>query len=303
MAFMMRTRIMPTSVDRLVIAGGKIALELEEGTRLSRPEADLEKMLRAEIEPPLEGLAFPDGIKFGPICRDPYVMFVHQAPPQIRSLRWIANDSPSNFGEGVTYRTVRLGFPYVITLVLFYRSGDRLSLTKYNELYFSNRPLRSLDDQLCFPALLNVSRVREGDRFRAWVCSERLKFPPEANWVQQLEALIEHTWNGSFNRSSEHHEGASFYSDAEGLHPDLHPVERWQKATAEKVMFALSVDWRPVPMLLGELIEQIIKENVERSAGPLRGPRIMPRRRELAARFINYTQTHPAEAKEAEVVT
>src|SRR5437660_9301307 len=96
--------------DQLSIENGKVVLITEEGQRVERPEAQLVEMLRREFVPPLNERALPDGVKF---CewRPPLLLLVHQQPPHVRQCRWIADDSPSEYGPGTKYRKVRLSIP------------------------------------------------------------------------------------------------------------------------------------------------------------------------------------------------
>ena len=87
----------------------------------------------------------------------------------MRQLRWIANDSPAPFGEGATYRKVRLSVPYAITFAVYQQQGEGLFLGASNELYFRNEPLRGRGDRLGYPALLNVSKIVLPLRERAWI--------------------------------------------------------------------------------------------------------------------------------------
>jgi hypothetical protein len=267
--------------DQLTLQNGKVLLTTEEGQLLERPEADLVAMLRGEFLPPLGETSLPDGVKFYE-WRPPLLLVVHQFPPHVRQFRWIAPDSPQEFGPGTVYRKVRLSIPYAITFALYHQQNNRLFLAGDNELYFRNEPLHCRSDCLGYPALLNVSRIKTNKRERAWICTQYLRWPPTADWTGQLEALLEHTWNGGFNLSSEHHEGASWYGASRGVHRDLHPVERWEKASAANDAFALTVPWKPVPLTVGEIMESLFEEH----GLPNRGRRKKPPG--LASRFMTY---------------
>jgi hypothetical protein len=271
-----------------LIENGKAILTTEEGRTMERTEAQLLDMIRREVLPPTNGVALPDGVKF-PEWRPPHFLVVHQLPPHVRQFRWIANDSPKRFGPGVTYRKVRLSIPYCITFALFMEHGGNLCMVGNNELYFRNEPLRSKSDQLCYPALLNISRINTPRRQRAWVCTQYLRHTKGSDWTGQFSALLDHTWNGGFKFSSEHYEGASWYGESKGVHPALHPVEKWEAATAADEAFALHVNWKPVPMTVGELIECIFEENRQaQHPGGLAAPPATNKPAGLASRFINY---------------
>ena len=51
----------------------------------------------------------------------------------------------------------------------------RLTLTLANEAFFRSGPIRSPDDELCFPALLNCSLFNPpADHPLAWICTQHL---------------------------------------------------------------------------------------------------------------------------------
>jgi hypothetical protein len=265
--------------DQLTVHQGQVVLRTEEGRELKRSEAQLVDMLRAELVPPLSACALPDGVKFFD-WRPPLLVVVHQAPPHVRQLRWIAADSPAQFGDGVVYRKVRLSLPYSITFAVYQQQGEGLVLTHNNELYFRNEPLRSRDDRLGYPALLNLSRVVTPLREKAWVCTQYLDYDDAAGWVEQLQALLEHVWSGGFNLSSEHHEGASWFGLSKDIHPDLQSVEAWEDASLVNDAFALGVTWRPVPLSVAEVMDCIFEEG---HSGPGNRP-------DLPGRFLNFAQ-------------
>lgn len=273
--------------DRLSIEEGKVTLTTEEGCLLERPEAVLGEMFRRDFVPPINGAALPDGVKFV-YWRAPLLLLIHQLPPHVRLLRWITDDSPADYGPGTQYRNVRLSIPYAITTAMYFHHGNRLCLADSNELYFRNEPLRSEEDRLGFPALLNISCIPAPRRMRSWICTQHLRRPPSADWCRQLQLLIDHTWNGAFNRSSERHEGKSMWGCSEGIHADLHPVSRWEAATERNEAWALGVNWKPVPMCLRELVDEMFREQSAaahfcRSARPESAE-------SLIARFLNFAQ-------------
>jgi hypothetical protein len=256
--------------DRIVIENGTVLLETEEGKRLECPEARVAELLRKEAEPPLGGRLLPDGIKLTE-WRPPFFLVVHQYPAQVRLVRWIANNSPIHYGPGTEYRPVLLSLPYAITFAMFALRGSHLVLGSYNELYFSNQPLeRETDKILGYPPLLNVSRIPAPRRERSWICTQHLRHAPGSDWTAQLDGLLHHMWNGGFNLSSEHHEGASWYSLSREVRPAVHPVEKWEEASRKDKSFGQRVAWKPVPMSVRELVDSFFAEHL--AAGAMPGP-------------------------------
>jgi hypothetical protein len=277
--------------DKLLIQNGKIQLSTDEGNQVTLPDSKLVDMVRHEVEPPVNGVALPDGVKFLE-WQPPLLCVVHQRPAHVQRLRWIADDSPVPFGPGTKFQVRRLSMPYAVTFAVYCEHGGRLALTGYNELYFRNEPLRTREDRLGYPALLNVSRIDTPTRGRAWICTQYLQSDPGSSWDAQLAALLNHTWNGAFNLSSEHHEGASWFGASEGIHPQLHPVERWEEATAENEAFALSVPWHTAPLNVGELLRAMLDEcRAGMNARPMRRrTRGTSKASDLASRFVRFVQ-------------
>lgn len=280
--------------DKILVADGQLELTTDEGRTLTMPEERLVQMLRAEIEPPTGEVALPDGVKFIQ-WQAPFMCVVHQLPAHVRQLRWITDDSPVPYGPGTKFKTRRLSLPYAITFAIYYRRRTRLGLMGYNELYFRNEPLKTKHDRLGFAALLNVSRINTRRRPRAWICTQHLRCPPDAQWDAQLAALLDHTWNGAFNLSSEHHEGASWYGESQGIHPDLHPVQNWEKATSKNDAFALTVPWKPAPLTVGQLIEAMLTECAEKAGRHQPAARAKNARSiGLATRLVSFAQNAQA---------
>jgi hypothetical protein len=274
--------------DQLVIQNGQVTVVTDEGRTVQRDEKTLADMLRQEFVPPLGEAALPDGVKFVE-WRPPFLLVVHQLPATVRRLRWIAADSPAKFGPDTRYRPVRISLPYAITFSVYYQRREALTLTGCNELYFRNAPLRSRTDGLCYPALLNVSAIPTPTRVRSWICTQYLQRPRGADWTGQLCALLEHTWNGGFNLSSEHHEGASWYGASRGVHPHLHPIEAWQNASEADPAFALQIAWKPAPLTVGQLIDTLLTEcrsDPSLAATPWAPSKSMS----LVQRFVNFSQ-------------
>lgn len=282
--------------DKLLIEKGRLTLTTDEGQKIQMPEKKLLEMMRREIEPPVNGEALPDGVKFMQ-WQPPCLCVVHQLPAHVRQLRWIDDRSPVPFGPGTTFKTRRLSLPYAITFAVYFKHGEHLSLMGYNELYFRNEPLKSKEDKLGYPALLNVSRIDIATRSRSWICTQYLECPPQTPWTTQLASLLNHTWNGAFNRSSEHHEGASWYSESTGVHPDLHPIAKWEKASKKNDAFAIGVSWKPVKQNVGQLIDAMLSE----CCGTVGGT-VLARRKKtsksvsIVARFLNFMQQESVES-------
>jgi hypothetical protein len=232
--------------------------------RLSGSRGD-EKLLR--------GAVLPDGVKLTR-ARNGHVVLVHQTPPAVHRLRWIAADSPVRHGEGTTYRWVSLALPYVIVVAVFepLRPG-RVRLSKLNECFFSNRPLREPGDPLCYPALLNCSKMEGRDRPLAWICSQHLtrrRSKPGTSATGYLRDgladILHCLLETGFNYSSEEHEMSSWFSESAGIDPRISSVESWEAASRADPTFVLDVQWIQTGKSVGAIAERCL----DLTAGPRR---------------------------------
>jgi hypothetical protein len=210
---------------------------------------------------------WPDGVK---IVREMShgAIVVHQTPSRVHNLQWIAEDSPTDYGKGVKYRGARVALPYVILVAVYRiaRSG-RLQLSSGNECFFANAPLGSVDDPMCYPALLNVSKMPEPLESRplAWTCTQYLdrgfeKIEDTGERARRgLRELTRHLLEDGFNRSSEHNEGASWFGETVEAKIDdrLESVRAWEAATVADPMFATEVKWLPTGFTLRQIMARI----------------------------------------------
>lgn len=200
------------------------------------------------------------------------IIWVHQMTPRVCCLKWIANDSAAPYGPGTQYRLVRIALPYVCTFVVFRRQrGGRMEMTLSNECFFRNGPLRTLDDKLLYPALLNCSRFVSGEGHPlSWLCTQHLNFRALATIAdtnQYMRAALTQTlsclWETGFNRSSEEHEGDSWFSETvrRQVDPRIQSVESWEEATKQNPLFAVEVAWLETGKSVRDVVNRIFDIN------------------------------------------
>ncbi|MEM1294308.1 MAG: hypothetical protein AAGH89_03015 [Verrucomicrobiota bacterium] len=218
------------------------------------------------------GLVLPDGVKA--IRSDGSVtIWVHQTPPRVYKLKWIAKDSPSRFGKDCTYRDITIGLPYMIVLAVFTRSREGYTtLSKLNECFFTNQSLTSLQDPLFYPALLNCSKFDPPDgKPLSWICTQHLvrDFDTEPDENVRLRrgfiALMRCLMEAGFNYSSEEHEASSWFTESSTVSPDIADIDKWQEATKIDPLFVLDLDWLPTNHSVEEVIQRIFKQQNAKS--------------------------------------
>lgn len=258
--------------DVLTIEGKEVRVRTPEGKCATLPVADFVARI-APRRMDTAGVILPDGVK-GAFSEGRTTIWVVETPPRSHALRWLAGDSPARFGRGAKYRVVRLGLPYVVVLAVFAAGPDgQLYLTQHNECYFRCDPLTRVEDELFYPALLNCSKMEAPDgRVLSWLCTQHVDFNTLAQerdlhrrLRSSLEALRRCLFETGFNYSSEHHEGASWFTESSGVDPRISTVENWQEASAQDPLFVLDVPWLPTGKTLGQTVEALF--------GTVGGPR------------------------------
>jgi hypothetical protein len=211
----------------------------------------------------------PDGVKWV-TSRGRMTIWVHQTPPRVHHLKWIAKDSPGKYGRGTKYRELSLALPYLIVFAAFSpHRGGGLLIGNANECFFRNEPLRSLDDELFYPALLNCSKFDPPEGMPlSWICSQHLdrskaaKYSDENDRMRQgFRDLMHCVLESGFNYSSEEHEASSWYSESRGVDPRISTVERWARASKKEPLFVLDVPWLPVGMSVRQVADRIAANN------------------------------------------
>ncbi len=205
-------------------------------------------------------------------------IFFWELPPAVHHVRWISKDSKVPYrmpGGKVLYQDRQLALPYVLIVAVFVcdRAG-RLVLSGKNEAYFRTAPLESKDDELLFPALLNISKFPSNAAANmplTWICTQytdlrELAAHDDLNTKvrQSLKALRRTMLEDSFNYSSEHHELTSYWSVSAKKIPEVADLDRWEQLSREDPLFTLNVPWLPATwrgrrMTVRKLVERIEK--------------------------------------------
>ena len=263
-------------MDQIHIDGTDVHAVSPEGKTASMPLPRLfERIAPAQMDSC--GAVLPDGVK-ALIPGAPFAIWVHQTPPRVHAFKWIAQDSPSRFGPGTQYRTVRIALPYLIVLALF-GPGEKgqLTISRSNECFFRVAPLGSLDDELLYPALLNCSKFspQEG-RPLSWICTQHLKrgsFDREPDQNRRLcagfRALMHCLLETGFNYSSEHHEASSWFTESCRVDPRIGSVEHWEAASKEDPLFVLEVPWLKTGFSVEQVAERMFKNHRAAKASPI----------------------------------
>ncbi len=258
----------PPASLRLAIEGEHVTLTTPEGGTTTMPLADWLAAVRA---PQFQAgnVRLPAGV-VGYRALSRGVVLVHESPPCVRRLRWVADDSPAPFGLHAVYRDVSLALPWVLTLVVFVRNArGELELTSHNEAFFMRHPLVSFDDELCYPALLNCSRMKDdGARPLAWICVQHL---PHETWRSAsgdnarlragTAALIDHLYNAAFNRSADVHELSSWYTETVRARVDerFSGLAAWERESAADPTFMVDVPWLPTGHSLSRALDRVAR--------------------------------------------
>ncbi len=254
--------------EEVVIRDREVIAVTPEGQKASMDLEQLIDVLFQSLGPgPETGGILPDGVKMV-TSKGSVTIWVYERPPQVHNLKWIANDSPSSYGKGTKYRNVRIALPYLIVLAVFMpgRSGNS-QLSQLNECFFRTAPLKSTEDELLYPALLNCSKFepQEG-RPLSWVCTVNMNFKRlaaikdgNARARESMRELLHCVLETGYNQSSEHHEASSWFTESTGVDSRISTVENWEMATAHDPLFVLEVPWLQTGRTVEQVIERIFR--------------------------------------------
>lgn len=235
---------------RVEITGQVVVCKVDGRVSVSAPLAGfLDALVRRCNWTPLPE-AIPEGVRFvrgrADVCA-----LVLEEKPQVRTIRWLSDDSRAPFGQKASYRMARLAFPFVVVVVVF-RAGV---LTGFQQCFYRCSPLRRLSDPLSFPNLYNVA---EGYQQKCWLCLANMNSSlAKLDWGQKVAEVRKHLWGAAFNRSSEIHEGMSYWQ-AMRVDPRVESLAAWEKASRKDPYFPLQVAWRPVGKTVGEVIDEML---------------------------------------------
>jgi hypothetical protein len=236
---------------RIEIVGERIVCKQDGIEITAAPLADFLAALaeRSDALPLPE--AIPEGVRFIRRRGEATVLVIEEKP-QLRTVRWLVDDSPAPFGNKAKYRTARLAFPFVIIIVAL-RGG---ALTGYQQCFYSTAPLQRFSDPLLFPNLYNVAH---GYGQRCWLCLANLKknLVP-LSWEEKVREIRTHLWGAGFNQSSEVHEGNSYWQAMRHIDHRVSSVAAWEEESRKDPFFPLQVNWQPVGKAVGEVMEEML---------------------------------------------
>jgi len=176
-----------------------------------------------------------------------------------RVVDWITDDSEEPFGPGAKYEQRYLSFPYIEILIVLHEGRQ----TNFQQLFYRREPIHGgkNGEDLLLPNLLNVSP--NAYEQLAWLCLAQMPSVRRYSWPRKVRAVVDHTFSAAFNRSSEMHEGSSYWKEMAGIDRRVKTVETWEKSTHDNRYFALDVDWKSAGTTasaqLGAMLDHVTK--------------------------------------------
>ncbi len=238
---------------RIEIAGDSVVCRQNGRQALSVPLKDFLRHLVEQSDWPTFCEPIPEGVRH--ICgRGDATVLVIEEKPQLRAVSWLAENSPSPYGPKAKYRRVRLSFPYIVIIVAL-RDG---TLTGYQQCFYRTAPLANPSDSLLYPNLPNVAR---GYQQECWLCLANLrKNLSPLSLEEKVRQIRDHFWGAGFNRSSEEHEGMSYWQAMRSINldPRLQNLIAWEQASLKEPLFPLTVNWKPLAKTIGAVVEEML---------------------------------------------
>ncbi len=264
-------RVRRRRVDgRIEIAGEHCVCTVNGRRTAPTSVAEFLHMVAPHLDPLPVRDAIPESVRAVRRRGDDLVLALEE-PPQVRSVRWLREDSPEPFGPGALYRQAVLAFPFVILAVAL-RDG---ALTDVQQCFYRTARLRTLDEPstLGIPVLPNVTRHRRLD-LPCWLCLGKrdLGLRRLHSLDERVAAIRAAFWSTAFNGSCG---DTSHWETMRDVDPRLASLARWETETRRDPLFPLTVRWRPVPRplawMMDEMLDAIALSPPPRSAGDLIG--------------------------------
>jgi hypothetical protein len=233
------------------VVGEKVVYKQGGREVMAVPVADFIKAVTEQSDQRSLPEAIPEGVRFIHRRGDAAVVVIEEKP-QLRTVRWLADNSQAPYGQKAAYRTARLAFPFVVIIVALRNGG----LTGYQQCFYRTTPLQRLSDPLLYPNLYNVAN---GYGQICWLCLANLKknLTP-LSWEEKIREIRNHVWGAGFNQSSEMHEGMSYWQTMRGIDRRVAGLSAWEEASKQDPFFTLQVKWLPAGKSVGEVAEQML---------------------------------------------
>jgi hypothetical protein len=195
----------------------------------------------------------PNGVKYV-IQKGVFRIVVVEQPAMPRGVFVIADDSPVPYGSKVKSTLRWLSFPNVCLVILFY--GEALS--GYQQIFYTMKPLTSMEDELLLCNLPNVSTQGPGG-LPYWFCSQHIGGVTNLPWADKIYKIVNHLWRTGFNWSSDIHEGLSQFNAMKELDERISTFSKWEAATKKDPDFTLKVEWKSSGMNLKQAIDKLFE--------------------------------------------
>lgn len=164
-----------------------------------------------------------------------------QLPPAIRSFVYTPDS-----------RVYRVAMPHIVMLIQLIgeavdavSTGNKVGIY----LYYRNRPVDSLDDELFFSNMPNIYANGQ-------VCWGTDRIPLDAPLGRKVEMVIDGFFRSNFNQHELGEQWRPAVSEIAG-HPQT--FEEWETRSAEDPTFVLALPWRPAGINLRQALERGVK--------------------------------------------
>jgi hypothetical protein len=188
--------------------------------------------------------ALPYGTRFAFQRGKNTAVYVVEQPPQAHTV---------SFSRITEAGTFTLAFPFVIFFVAV-KDQKCYGL----QVFFRNKPLETLSDAMCCPALPNINGF--------WVCFPRPEIKGSA--TQVVEATIQNFWGSIFNADY-----TGYFDGARSSIPEISSLKEWAQRSKQNPYFGLSLHWQSANRSVGQVAEEAMMKMLEDSGHPQKSDR------------------------------
>lgn len=236
--------------QRIEIAGDSVCVYRDDRSVQQSKLAEVLVAAARRIDSSPSCGVLPPGVRFWKERGDAVALAI-ELGPHTRAVKWLADDSPRPYGSDACYQRRILAFPYIVILIALVRG----CLTGYQQLFYRREPLCT-DGELLLPNLLNVSPDSYDQK--AWLCLANIDDISELSWTAKVDAIGKHVFCGGWNRSSDIHEGTSYFALMRDLDSRIASAGAWEEASRESPWFMLELPWKSAGLTLAGEIDRML---------------------------------------------
>lgn len=217
--------------------------------------------------------ALPNGTRFYSRIGQSEVIVIEQAPKVVDIM--IGEDNFGYDGKKLAKyflgkwenrhrvdKPFRIAYPYVI-FVAYFREKYLRTLS----VYFSNKSIRDINDQLFYPHTLNTC-IDSGSSGFNTVCLGDYEANTKLSLYDRVNDLLDYFWHSDWgndyfddDEDLDDEDQSLAFARNRGIDKRLRTFSAWQTATEKDPLFVCKINWVQADLTVGQAMAAIVRED------------------------------------------